>query len=38
MIKRFKDRAVAVKMLHIGLGSSFWYPSDVWFVLTGRVW
>lgn len=37
MIKEIKARYAEVKMLHVGLGSNFWHPLDVLFVLTGWV-
>ena len=35
--KRVQDRIKEVRMLHVGLGSNFWHPYDVWFVITGRM-
>jgi hypothetical protein len=32
-----KNRLIAVRMLHVGLGSSHWHWMDVVFLLTGKV-
>jgi hypothetical protein len=37
MLKRMKNRVVEIRMLHIGLNSSFWHPFDIVYVLTGKV-
>jgi hypothetical protein len=36
--KRFKARYSELSMLHVGLGSNFWHPLDIIFVVTGWVW
>lgn len=38
MMIRMKNRYKEIKMLHIGLGSGFWHPYDVIYVVTGRVY
>jgi hypothetical protein len=37
VLKRMKARKVEVEMLHIGLGSNWWYLTDIFYVLTGKV-
>lgn len=35
-VKSFKNRLAEMRMMHVGLGSGFWHPYDVWYLFTGR--
>jgi hypothetical protein len=35
-LKDMGVRAGTIRMMHVALNNDFWYPVDIWFVLTGR--